>query len=1017
MKTKNTLKNKLGILSFFLSAAVVPEAKNIYEVSGTDFTQTIWNNSAGSTPKYGDDVTITTSGSGNGAGIGANAGVYSNIGGDIIVGDRLTIKTTGAAADAIRTNPSGTNDYNNSKGVVTIGNNLTVRVSGVSADGINANGQSKVIVGNDADIIVGGLAGYAVRANHGSEVVIGNNIKVEINAGSSYAVYTDRATASTTGYTGGSSIDIGENSDIKTTGSSAHAVYLNNINSSILMRDNGTILTNGSNSDGFVISANGSGGIINIGNNFSVETLKDKSDGIVTAKDGIVKIGNDFSIITNANESTGITAKDSSKIETGNNTEIDTKGNKSHGIFLSSKEAEVSSNSISIGTMGELSDGIQLSSGGNVSAGVLNIETNDASSYAIHLIGDSSNINSISGGRIHSEGTAIKFQTNSLGSDGQKVTLRGVTLTNNGTAASVITGSASDVDNAGNLIQVGGLTAINGNADQVIDSTLNLYDSTAAAGGNKELLNVSNGSTFTLNNDNTLLTGNIETDSTSYVTVNLKNNSSFSGAVNNVNNANILDMNIVSSTWEITDNSWVRDLNNSGKVAFSDTGKILTVNGNYVGNNGVLNIKTVLEDDNSITDKLHVIGDTSGETLVNVEKSGGNGAATNEGIRIIEVDGSSAGNFSLSAPVQAGIYEYNLYKGGITTPNDGDWYLRSYYYEEPKEPEKPVETEEPEKVIPPPVNSHEPVITYRPGITNYVSGQKANAEQGMLQLSTYHQRMGRQEKEYAEDKQMWVRAYGSHQRNDGKNRFDYEQTITGIQFGLDLYNNVNNSGTIDSAGLILDYSYANARFFDDLRAEKNTGRMHAQSTAFGGYYTKTADNSSYFDIVGIVSLLNNGFKDSYGEKSTQDGWRTGISMEAGYPVVSKSGWGLEPQLQLAYQYTHYSSFSDSYSGIEGYNTDMLRGRGGFRVFKNMGSNGSQIYGVASIIHDFTDSKDLKIDGTSIGEEYDKSYGEAGVGFNIKATEKSSIYGDMRYQKSFGGNMDNAIFSIGFKKEF
>lgn len=96
---------------------------------------------------------------------------------------------------------------------------------------------------------------------------------------------------------------------------------------------------------------------------------------------------------------------------------------------------------------------------------------------------------------------------------------------------------------------------------------------------------------------------------------------------------------------------------------------------------------------------------------------------------------------------------------------------------------------------------------------------------------------------------------------------------------------------------------------------------------------------------------------------------------------------------------------------------MLRGRGGFRVFKDIGNNGSQLYGVANIIHDFTDFKDLKIDGTSIGEEYDKSYGEAGVGFNLKTTEKSSIYGDMRYQKSFGGNMDNATFSIGFKKEF
>ena len=1016
MKTKNAWKNNLSVLSFFLSAAAVAESKTIYEVSGTDFTQTIWNNSAGSTPKYGDGVTITTSGSGNGAGIGANAGVYSNFGGDMIVGDRLTIKTTGTAADAIRTNPSGTSDYNNSTGVITIGNGLVVRVSGVSADGINANGQSKVIVGDEADFTVAGIAAYAVRANHSSEVTVGDKMKVEVNAGSSYAVYTDRGSASTTGYTGGSSIKIGKDSEMKTTGSSAHAVYLNNIDSSILIGDNGTILTNGNNSDGLVISANGSGGIITVENDFSIETLKEKSDGIVTAKDGVVNAGNNFSIKTNDNESTGITAKDSSKIITGDNTTISTLGSKSHGIFLNSPNAGVDSNSVSITTTGELSDGILISSGGYAAAGVLNIETNDASSYGIHLIGDSSSVNSTSGGRIHSEGTAIKFQTNSAGTDGQKVTLHGVTLTNNGTAASIVTGSATDVDNAGNLIQAGGITAINGNTDQVLDSTLSLYSSTATAGGNKDLLNVSNGSTFTFNNDNTILTGNIESDNTSNVTVNLNNNSWLAGAVNNINNVNALDMNIVSSTWEVTDDSWVRDLNNSGIVAFRDTGKTLTVNGDYTGNNGVLNIKTVLEGDNSITDKLHVMGSTYGETLVNVEKAGGNGAATNEGIKIIEIEGNSSGNFNLAAPVQAGIYEYNLYKGGVSTPNDGDWYLRSYLYTEPKEPEKPGEVQEPEKVTPP-VNSQDPVITYRPGVSNYISGQKANAEQGMLQLSTYHQRMGRQEKEYTEDKQMWIRAYGSNQHNDGKNRFDYEQTITGVQFGMDLYDSVNSAGTIDNAGFILDYSYANTRFFDDLRSEKNTGRMHAQSAAAGGYYTKTASNSAYLDVVGLVSILNNNFKDSYGDKSTQEGWRTGISAEAGLPFVNESGWGIEPQIQLMYQYTHYSSFNDSYSHIDGYNTDMIRGRGGLRVFKDMSSNGSQVYGVANIVHDFTDFKDLKIDGTSIGEDYDKSYGEAGLGFNLKTTEKTSIYGDARYQKSFGGNMDNAVLSVGFKAEF
>ncbi|MDR2879614.1 MAG: hypothetical protein LBV03_06855 [Fusobacteriales bacterium] len=395
MKIKNTLKKKSGVLSFFLSAAAVPEVKNIYEVSGTDFIQTIWNNPTGSTAKYGDDVTITTSGSGNGAGIEENAGVYSNVGGDITAGNRLTIKTRGAA-DTVRTNSFGTND---STGVVTIGNNL------------------------------------------------------------------------------------------------------------------------------------------------SVETLKDKSDCI------IVKTGNNFSIITNVR----ITAKDSSKIKTGNNTEINTKRNRSHGIFLGIKNSEIGSNSIYIVTTEKLSDVTWISLGGNITAGILNIEISGVSSYSIHLVGYSLNVNSISGRRIHSEGTAGKFQTNFSGSNRQKVTLQGVRLTNDEAATSVITVSTSDVNNVG--------------------------------------------------------------------------------------------------------------------------------------------------------------------------------------------------HFNLLA-----------YKSGVTTPNDGDRFLKSYGYKNPEEsvkPENPGKSQESEKGIPPPVNSQNSVITYRP--SNYMSEQKASAEQGTLRLSTYHQRMGRQEKEeYAEDKQTWI---------------------------------------------------------------------------------------------------------------------------------------------------------------------------------------------------------------------------------------------------------------------
>lgn len=64
-------------------------------------------------------------------------------------------------------------------------------------------------------------------------------------------------------------------------------------------------------------------------------------------------------------------------------------------------------------------------------------------------------------------------------------------------------------------------------------------------------------------------------------------------------------------------------------------GKTLTVKGNYVGNNGQLNIRTVLGDDKSATDRLIVEGNTSGSTTVYVKNAGGSGAATLNGIELI----------------------------------------------------------------------------------------------------------------------------------------------------------------------------------------------------------------------------------------------------------------------------------------------------------------------------------------------------------------------------------------------
>ena len=111
---------------------------------------------------------------------------------------------------------------------------------------------------------------------------------------------------------------------------------------------------------------------------------------------------------------------------------------------------------------------------------------------------------------------------------------------------------------------------------------------------------------------------------------------------------------------------------NSGVLSLQDDAADddLNIDGNFVGG-GSINIDAVLSDSNSPTDILRINGDTSGNTILNVNNFGGAGGnTTGDGILIVQVTGASTGTFSLSAPLNVNGFEYTLVQVG------NDWYLQ-----------------------------------------------------------------------------------------------------------------------------------------------------------------------------------------------------------------------------------------------------------------------------------------------------------------------------------------------------
>lgn len=163
-------------------------------------------------------------------------------------------------------------------------------------------------------------------------------------------------------------------------------------------------------------------------------------------------------------------------------------------------------------------------------------------------------------------------------------------------------------------------------------------------------------------------------------------------------------------------------LENAGTLDLSDAGRsltgILTVAGNYTGQNGRLLLLSALGDDASASNRLVVTeGRISGSTRMLVSNAGGLGALTRgNGIEVVQaINGATSDNtaFLLQNPLSAGAYQYYLFKGGATAGSENSWFLRSAVIAPPTPAPPPVEPA-PEPAQPTPLPTPVPVPVPEP---------------------------------------------------------------------------------------------------------------------------------------------------------------------------------------------------------------------------------------------------------------------------------------------------------------
>ncbi|MBO3277709.1 autotransporter family protein [Pseudomonas schmalbachii] len=359
-------------------------------------------------------------------------------------------------------------------------------------------------------------------------------------------------------------------------------------------------------------------------------------------------------------------------------------------------------------------------------------------------------------------------------------------------------------------------------------------------------------------------------------------------------------------------------LTNAGRLTPGNSIGVLTV-GDYTGANGLLEIESVLGDDNSPSDRLVVQGNTSGNTAVQVINLGGAGAPTvADGIRVVQVDGNSAGSFALQGRVVAGAYDYRLFKGGVD-PNDGDWYLRSANPPAPSPTPTPTPAPTPAPPAPAPAPTPTPTPApsptptpapqpfFRPEIGAYLGNQfVANR---MFNRLTLHDRLG--EIDFSERQRseggggaVWMRTEASDVDASAANdALDLDSRIRLLQVGAELLRWSDGDNRFH-LGVMAAQGSADTDTDNDATGFGAKGEVEGTGAGIYATWFQSASEATGLYVDGWLQYADydNEVRGDSLPKEHYDSHTWAVSVEAGYAfeILRSTGHGyfVEPQVQV-----------------------------------------------------------------------------------------------------------------------
>ncbi|HHL2713127.1 TPA: autotransporter outer membrane beta-barrel domain-containing protein [Yersinia enterocolitica] len=450
-------------------------------------------------------------------------------------------------------------------------------------------------------------------------------------------------------------------------------------------------------------------------------------------------------------------------------------------------------------------------------------------------------------------------------------------------------------------------------------------------------------------------------------------------------------------------------LNHAGVVNFGGSGgNILTLTGDYIGNNGLLQMNTVLGEDNSVTDQLVVEGNTSGTTRVQVNNAGGSGAQTLNGIEVIQVKGQSDGVFTQAGRIVAGAYDYFLGRGVGAQANN--WVLNSRL--SPDDPVVPIE---------------------RPEASGYIANLAAA---NTLFATRLHDRLG--ETQYIDaltgEKKvtsLWLRNEGGHNRfRDSRDQLGTQSNRYVMQLGGDIA-----QWTTDQSRFHLGVmgGYGNSKSKTDSRVTGYRADASVDGYSLGMYGTWQANDADqtglYVDGWAQYSWFDNSVSgqglvsEHYQSKGVTASVESGYTVKVGENAAKNAKVFIQPKAQVTWMGAKADEHKEANgTQVSGKGDGNIQTRLGVKAFMN-GSSAQdkgkdrvfQPFIEANWVHN-TEDFGTQMDGVTVTQAGAGNIAELKTGVEGQLNKRVNLWGNVSQQIGDKGYSDTAVM-LGVKVNF